>query len=184
VIRPVFALDADLPPYDPGRLDMVVRGADPVLGGLAPVAAAVADGLAGDGPGGDGAGAAAVADLVRQVAKAVAGLAAAAKEASAAGADPNALADLAERYCWLHAAACCVHLWWASRHLPLYGTAPGSPGWLGAVLGYLLARADGTDPRRHGPVLLPALDVMSGLHSRNQLFAAIPVQLVPHPEEA
>jgi alkylation response protein AidB-like acyl-CoA dehydrogenase len=180
-VRPVFALDADLPPYDPGRLDMVVRGADPVLGGLPPVAAAVADSLA-EGVLADD-GAAGVADLVRQVAKAVSGLAAVAKEAGSAGADPNALADLAERYSWLHAAACCVQLWWSSRHLPLYETAPGSAGWLGAVLGYLLARADGTDPRRHGPALLPALDVMSGLHRRNQLFSAVPVQLVPHPRE-
>jgi alkylation response protein AidB-like acyl-CoA dehydrogenase len=188
-VRPVFALDADLPPYDPGRLDMVVRGVDPVLGGLPAVAGAVADALAdgalADGVLADGAladdGAAGVADLVRQVAKAVTGLAAVAKEAGSPGADPNALADLAERYSWLHAAACCVHLWWSSRHLPLYGTAPGSAGWLGAALGYLLARADGTDPRRHGQALLPALDVMSGLHRHNQLFSAVPVQLVPHP---
>ena len=179
--RPVFALDADLPPYEPGRLDMVVRGADPVLGGLPPVAAAVADSLA-EGVLADD-GAAGVADLVRQVAKAVSGLAAAAKEAGSPGADPNALADLAERYSWLHAAACCVHLWWSSRHLPLYGTAPGSAGWLGAALGYLLARADGTDPRRQGQALRPALDVMSGLHRHHQLFSVVPVQLVSPPPE-
>jgi alkylation response protein AidB-like acyl-CoA dehydrogenase len=176
-VQPVFTLDADLPPYDPGRLDMVVRGADPVLAGLPPVASAVADAVTDTGAD------EVVADLVRQVAKSVSGLAAVAKEAGSPGADPNALADLAERYSWLHAAACCVHLWWGSRELSLYGTAPGSAGWLGAVLGYLLARADGTDPRRHGQALLPALDVMSGLHRDNQLFSAVSVQLVPHPRE-
>lgn len=172
--RTVFAFDADLPPYAPARLDLVVRGPDPVLGGLAPVAAAVADELAGEAD---------VADLVRQVAKAVSGLTAVAREATTRGADPNALPDLAERYAWLHAAASCIQLWWASRHLPLYGCEPGSAGWLGAALGYLLARADGTDPRRQGAVLLPALDVVTRLHDRNQLFATVPVQLAPRPQE-
>lgn len=175
--RAVFALDAELPPYAPARLDMVVRGGDPVLGGLAPVASVVADALAGDDD------AAAVADLVRQVAKAVAGLAAAAKEAISPGVDANARVDIAERYAWLHAAASCVHLWWANRDRSLYGLEPGSAGWLGATLGYLLARADGTDPRRQGAVLLPALDVVTGLHGRNQLFTAVPIQLAPRPQE-
>jgi alkylation response protein AidB-like acyl-CoA dehydrogenase len=169
--RAVFALDAELPPYDPTRLDMVVRGGDPVLGGLVPVAASVADALAGDG------GAADAADLVRQAAKAVSGLAAAAREAVSPGADPNAPADLAERYASLHAAACCVHLWWASRDRSLYGSEPGSAGWLGATLAYLLARADGMDPRRQGAVLRPALEVVTRLRDHNQLFSAVPVQL-------
>ncbi len=176
-VRTVFALDAELPPYQPARLDLVVRGCDPVLGGLMPVAASVVDALASDD------GAAAVADLVRQVAKAVAGLTAVAREAGSAGTDPNAVVDLAERYAWLQAAASCVHLWWASRHCSLYDLEPGSAGWLGAVLAYLLARADGTDPRRQGAVLLPALDVVTGLRDRNRLFAAVPVQLAPCPEE-
>ncbi|MEU2631516.1 acyl-CoA dehydrogenase, partial [Kitasatospora sp. NPDC007106] len=88
-----------------------------------------------------------------------------------------ALVDLAERFAWLHAAACCLQLWWASRHLPLHGRPPGSAGWLGACLGYLLARADGTDPRRGADLLAPALDTVLALHDGGRLFSAVPVPL-------
>jgi alkylation response protein AidB-like acyl-CoA dehydrogenase len=178
LLQAVFSLDAKLPPYQPARLDMVVRGGDPVLGGLAPVAAAAADALAGDES------AAGAADLIRQVAKAVAGLAASAKEAGASRTDPNATADLAERYAWLHAAASCVHLWWASRHRSLYGTPPGSAGWLGAVLAYLLSRAEGSDPRRLGAALDGALDTVTGLCDGNRLLSADWVQLAARNREA
>ncbi|MEU3844523.1 acyl-CoA dehydrogenase family protein [Streptomyces sp. NPDC028635] len=172
-LRRVFALDAELPPYEPGRLDLIARGVDPVLGGLPTVAGPARAALDDD-----------TSDLVARLAEAVAGLPHEAEAARRPGAEPNALADLAERYAWLHGAAACVHLWWANRERPLYGGAPGATGWLRATLAYLLARADGTDPRRNGPHLLPALDVLAALRERDELFTATPVRLAATPQEA
>ncbi|MFD5776059.1 acyl-CoA dehydrogenase family protein [Streptomyces fungicidicus] len=165
----IFALDAELPPYDPARLDLVVRGSDPVLTGLRPITGAVRAELTDPR----------TAALVGRVADAVATLGTEAAAARLRGADPNALADVAERYAWVHAAAACVHLWWANRHLPLYGGEPGASGWLRAVLSFLLARSGGVDPRRGGPDLLPALDAADALRRGNRLITALPVPLAP-----
>ncbi|MEV4195086.1 acyl-CoA dehydrogenase family protein [Streptomyces toxytricini] len=173
----VFALDAGLPAYEPERLDMFARGADPVLAALPDAAAEVSAALAADPS------AAPVAALVEELAAAVAGLGGLTRAARGPGADPNALVDAAERYAWLHAAGCAVHLWRANRDRPLYGTEPGSAGWLGAVLGYLLARADGTDPRRRGAVLEPALDAALALRESGLLFTALPVRLASNRRE-
>ncbi|MFF3401673.1 acyl-CoA dehydrogenase family protein [Streptomyces sp. NPDC002659] len=169
-VAAVYGLDAELPAYEPARLDMFARGVDPVLAGLPDAAEDVAKAL-------DDGGSADVAALVGQLADAVAGLGDLTRAARERGADPNALVDAAERYAWLHAAASCLHLWRANRDRSLYGTPPGSAGWLGATLGYLLARADGVDPRHHGDVLLPALDAVVALRETNQLFSAQPVRL-------
>ncbi|MFF1548562.1 acyl-CoA dehydrogenase family protein [Streptomyces sp. NPDC058291] len=163
-VKTVFTLDAVLPPYDPTRLDMFARGADPVLAGL-PQAAALTDGLD------------EVAPLVAELAVAAAGLGELVRAAQQRGADPTALVDAAERYAWLHAAACCLHLWQANRDRSLYGAEPGATGWLGAALAYLLARADGVDPRRHGDLLAPALDAVLALRDGGRLFTALPVRL-------
>ncbi len=171
LLETVFTLDAELPPFEPARLDLLARGTDPVMSGLADAATAVVEELAADP------GAAECATLVWRLADAVAGLAECAEAARRPGADPNALVDLAERYAWLHGAAACVHLWRANRHRSLYGTRPGSAGWLGAAVGYLLARADGVDPRRCGPALLPALDAVAALRAGGLLFSALPVRL-------
>ncbi|MGI5375523.1 acyl-CoA dehydrogenase family protein [Streptomyces sp. CA-251387] len=171
-VETVFTLDAELPPYEPARLDMLARGSDPILAGLPEAAAAVADG-SGD-----------VDALVRQLTDAVAGLGYLTRAAQQRGADPSALVDAAERYAWLHAAACCLHLWHANRDRSLYGTEPGSTGWLGAALAYLLARADGVDPRRHGALLMPALDAALALRDGNRLFTASPVRLATPREES
>ncbi|MEU3917461.1 acyl-CoA dehydrogenase family protein [Streptomyces sp. NPDC029004] len=169
-VAAIYGLDAELPAYQPARLDMFARGVDPVLASLPDAAEDVAKAL-------DDGGAADVAALVGRLADAMAGLGDLTRAARERGADPNALIDAAERYAWLHAAASCVHLWWANRDRSLYGTPPGSASWLGATLGYLLARADGVDPRHHGDVLLPALDAVVALRETNQLFSAQPVRL-------
>lgn len=167
----IFGLDADLPPYEPTRLDMFARGADPVLAGLPDVLAAVTGSVAEEDD--------VTAGLLRELAVATGALGELTRTAQRHDADPNALVDTAERYAWLHAAACCVHLWHANRDRSLYGTKPGATGWLGAVLGYLLARADGVDPRRHGAALIPALDAVATLRETGQLFSALPVTLAP-----
>jgi alkylation response protein AidB-like acyl-CoA dehydrogenase len=161
----VFTLDADLPPYEPTRLDMFARGIDPILAGLPRTATGLADELGEVGP------------LARQLANAVTKLGEQVRAAQQRGADPNLLVDAAERYAWLHAAACCLHLWQANRDRSLYGTEPGATGRLGATLAYLLARADGVDPRRHAALLAPALDAVLELRDQERLFTALPVRL-------
>lgn len=174
-VETVFRLEAQLPPYEPTRLDMLAGGVDPVLAGLPEIAEFVVAALEGDDT------AAPVAALVADLADAVAGLGERTRAARQRGADPNASLDAAERYAWLHAAASCVQLWRANRDRSLYGTEPGSVGWLGAALGYLLARAEGVDPRHHGGLLLPALDAVSALRDAGRLMTALPVQLAPIP---
>lgn len=164
-VESVFTLSAELPPYEPTRLDMFARGSDPILAGLPQTATALADDL------GD------VGLLARELADAVTGLGELVRDAQQREADPNALVDAAERYAWLHAAACCLHLWHANRDRSLYGTEPGAAGWLGAALAYLLARADGVDPRRHADLLAPALDAVLELRDGDRLFTALPVRL-------
>ncbi|MFJ1703210.1 acyl-CoA dehydrogenase family protein [Kitasatospora sp. NPDC088346] len=164
--RTVFALDEPLPPYDPARLDLNARGRDLPTGTLAAVARPAARALA-------EAGAPAVAELADRLLAAVLALPG---ESAAAGTGTGPV-DLAERFAWLHAAACCLHLWWAGRHLPLYGQKPGSAGWLGACLGYLLARADQRPARADAAHLLPALDVLLDLRTEHRLFSAAPVPL-------
>ncbi|MFH9619173.1 acyl-CoA dehydrogenase family protein [Streptomyces pratensis] len=178
-LRGAFRLDEEPSPYEPAGLGLVVRGADPLLGELGEAARSF------------GADPATAADLwtrscVAWLVTAVEELPAGATAARRRDADPNALADLAERYAWLHAAAACLQLWHHNRHLSLYGTPPASTGWLGAALGYLLARADGTDPRRHGEEMHPALDAVSALREANRMLTALPVRLAPtrsHPME-
>ncbi|MET9427800.1 MULTISPECIES: acyl-CoA dehydrogenase family protein [unclassified Streptomyces] len=160
----IFRFDAPLPPYRPDRLDLITRGLDPVLDSLPQAAGAVP-------------GATQAAACVARVSEAVTALPAEADRARRPGADPNALVDLAERYAWLHSAAACVHLWHANQDRSLYGTAPGSTGWLGAAVGYLLARADGVDPRRHAAALTPALDAVARLRDGGLLFTARPLRL-------
>ncbi|PYC78000.1 acyl-CoA dehydrogenase [Streptomyces tateyamensis] len=156
-----FALDAELPPYDPARLDLTARGKELVTGGLAESAEAARAELA---------GAPAVVALVDQLLTALAGL-------PTTPTTGCAQLDLAERFAWLHAAAACLRLWWANRHLPLHGGKPGSPDWLGACLGYLLARADGADPRRCADTAPAALETVLALRADHRLFSAAPVPL-------
>ncbi|MEV4611694.1 acyl-CoA dehydrogenase family protein [Kitasatospora sp. NPDC049258] len=164
--RTVFAPDEPLPPYDPARLDLNARGRDLPTGTLAAVAGPAARALA-------EAGAPVAAALAEQLLAAVRGLP---EEVAAAGAGTGAI-DLAERFAWLHAAACCLQLWWAGRHLPLHGQKPGAADWLTACLGYLLARADQRPVRRAAEQLLPALDVLLDLRADHRLFSAVPVPL-------
>ncbi|WNI18910.1 acyl-CoA dehydrogenase family protein [Actinacidiphila sp. ITFR-21] len=175
-LRTVFALDAELPPYEPSRLDLNARGRDLATTGALAVAAELAAGT------GERPGAAEAASWASRLAAALTELA---EEAVGAGGQPAAgrpePADLAERFAWLHAAGCCLLLWWANPDTPLYGDKPGSTGWLGACLAYLLCRAEGIDPRREAGALYPALDVTANLHAAHQLFSALPVRLAGSP---
>jgi alkylation response protein AidB-like acyl-CoA dehydrogenase len=178
-LRAVFALDSPLPPYDPSRLDLNARGTDPVTAGLAPVAMRARRSLF------EG-GADEIAALIERLTDEIDMLSVHAARARASS-NPCDLIDLAEKFAYLHAAACCLHLWWANRHLSLVGWAeryptlyeahPGTPAWLGGALGYLLAKATGTDPRRKPVLLNGALETVLDLHASERLFSAVPVRL-------
>ncbi|MER6129380.1 acyl-CoA dehydrogenase family protein [Streptomyces sp. NPDC001795] len=163
-VRTVFDLRAPLPSYVPERLDLNARGHDPVTAALGSIAPKALVRLTGD----QGA-----AHLVTRLVSAVASLPAEVEAADRR----TGLVDLAERFAWLHAAACCLYLWWANPEEALFGTPPGSSAWLGACLAHLLARADGVDPRGDAAAQLPALDVTADLRERGRLFSALPVQL-------
>jgi alkylation response protein AidB-like acyl-CoA dehydrogenase len=160
-IRTIFDLDEPLPPYTPERLDLNARGHDPVTAALPAVAPQALARLTaqGDHP---------TAHLVTRLVEAVAALPAQLTQAD----KDTGLLDLAERFTWLHAAASCLHLWWANETNPFF-----TPGWLQATLTHLLTRADGTDLRREGPAQRPALDITTDLHHHDQLFSAHPVHL-------
>ncbi|WP_232247576.1 acyl-CoA dehydrogenase family protein [Kitasatospora azatica] len=162
-LRSAFALDAPLPPYNPSRLDLTARGRELVTGELKLTAEPAARELT-------AAGAPAVAAMVEQLLADIAGL----PTTPQVGLQQ---VDLAERFAWLHAAAACLQLWWANRHLPLFGAEPAAPGWLGACLGYLLARADQASPRRAAGAAAEALELVLGLRADHRLFSALPVPL-------
>ncbi|NJQ14287.1 acyl-CoA dehydrogenase family protein [Streptomyces bohaiensis] len=167
----VFDLAAPLPPFDITGLDLNARGRDPVTAEAAPLAARLAEGTE-PGLAQDAVTTAVVAELA-------AALRDLPREVAAAGRDAEALTDLAERFAWLHSAGCCLLLWWHNRDVPLYEGKPGATGWLGAVLAYLLSRADGTDPRRRPGALSPALDTALALRGGHRLFSLVPVRLAP-----
>ncbi|MGW4648634.1 acyl-CoA dehydrogenase family protein [Kitasatospora sp. NPDC004289] len=90
-VREVFDLQAELPPFELGRLDLNARGRDLVTAGL-PDTGPIHRHLA---------------DLSVQV--------------STADPKGNELVDLAERFAWLHAAAACLHLWVVNRENEVLG---------------------------------------------------------------
>lgn len=173
LIRTVFDLSEPLPPYTPEHLDLTARGNSPVTEALFDIAPQAITTLTTHGD-------QTTAALVTRLTTALADL----TEDTATADREIGLIDLADRFAHLHAAACCLLLWWANPTRALFGTEPGSSGWLGACLAHLLARADGVDPRREAAALLPALHAATELHRENLLFSALPVRLAPAPTPA
>jgi alkylation response protein AidB-like acyl-CoA dehydrogenase len=87
------------------------------------------------------------------------------------------LADLTDRFCFLHAAASCVHLWWFNRAQPLYGQQPGCTGWLVAALTLLLDRAAGRVCRLEPATAEPGCAIAESLHAAGLLFSAVAMPL-------
>ena len=167
-LRTACAVDERLPLFRPQALTVLARGSDPIIRGLPHLVDSTEKAL----PGSELAGL--VRAVVAQFGRIFGDLA---DVASRGRPGQDLLLELTERFCYLYAAAECVHLWHGSHHLPLYGAAPGSPGWLTVTLSLLLRRAIG------GPVHLPAaeadqaLDVLEPLRRTGRLFAAVPVAL-------
>lgn len=177
----VFNLDAQLPALRLDALRLSARGRDEVTAALPFVAAAARTAL-GDDPG---------PDTQSQADRAVLRLSAlemaldglrrdvlrARQRLGAAFGGSLEQLDLAERFCWLHAAASCVHLWWFNRDRSLFGAEPASTGWLSAVLSLLLDRADGSAGRLDAVDTESAFTLLGRMHGRGQLFSAVPLRL-------
>ncbi|GII86766.1 acyl-CoA dehydrogenase [Sphaerisporangium siamense] len=164
------------------RLDaLAVAGrADPVTEALPEAAAAVRAELAAvGGP---------IAELADQaVARLCAAVAAVPERVRALLADrrETAAPDLleeAERFCFLHAAASCVHLWRAGRDQPLL--TGREPSWPAATIGLLLARAEGGTWRL--PALLddPMAETALRLHREGRMFSVTALPLAEHDRAA
>lgn len=171
----------DLSPPPPQiRLDaLAVAGRDdPVTGGLPPVADRVRAELAtAGGPLADVA-AQAVARLRTALAGHLNGIAGL-LESRRSGVEPDLL-DEAERFCYLHAAASCVHLWWANREHSLLGGVAGDPGWLAATISVLLARAKGGGWRLPPDLVEPMCRSLERLYGDGRLISLIALPLAEH----
>ena len=168
----LFCLEVPLPPLRLDALQIFGRGRDAVTTGLPRTAAQVRAVLAA----GDrtalrvGALEMAVDDLRREV------LYGRQQLGPAFGVSIDLL-DLADRFCWLHAAASCLHLWWFNRGRSLHGEPPGGTGWLCAVLGLLMDRAHGGTARCDHADTRAVLGLTARLHAGGRLFSAVPLQL-------
>ncbi|MEV6984546.1 acyl-CoA dehydrogenase [Sphaerisporangium sp. NPDC051017] len=176
----LFDLAAAPPPARLDGLTVAGRG-EPVTGGLPEVADLVrAELTATGGPLADAADQAVARLLAALAAQSdrVRGLVGGKLLADRAEGAPDLLEE-AERFCFLHAAASCVHLWWANRELPLLGGDPGDPAWLAATVGVLLARADG---RWRLPASLaePMAEVAERLHREGRLMSVTALPLAEH----
>ncbi|MFD1147258.1 acyl-CoA dehydrogenase family protein [Saccharothrix hoggarensis] len=150
-----FDLDADLPPLRLDELELSTRGRDDVTQSLPYVAAAI---------------------RTRVTDRRALVLLDRLETALAARRHGDPL-DRAERFCFLHAAASCAHLWWFNRSRALFGAPPGSTGWLTATLALLLDRAHRVTDRLRVEDADPALAVVRDLHATGRLFAAAPLPL-------
>lgn len=161
-VRAVFTLDAPLPEFDPAALVLSWRGGEAVGAALSRLLPEL---HLGD-------------EVVRDAAAAVAaGLADVLAAVGRPVTPPAAVLDLTERFAFLHAAACCVLLWWHNRHLPLFGRPPGSIDWFTAAVELLLARAEGSRYRPEPEAVAGLLSAVRALHADGRLFAAVPTPL-------
>ncbi|WP_019855698.1 acyl-CoA dehydrogenase family protein [Actinopolyspora mortivallis] len=178
-LRTTFELGAELPSLSLDGLRLSVRGRDPVWAALPTVAEACAAAV---GP------EAAVTGRLEALRTALSELhrdveALRASEGGEFGNAPE-LIEMAERYCALHAAASCVHLWWFNRTTALFGAPAGSTGWLGAVLGFLLDRADGGHNRVDRGDARQLGNIVAALHRSGRLFSSVALPLAESREES
>lgn len=173
----IFSLKEPLPAFDPSRLSLNGRGRDDILQGLELSLPALE--RLGSSP-----------DVEREVLEKI--IALTCETVAAARLDGQALADgvarygrsfddsperfeLAKRYCLLHAAAGCVHLWVYNRRLLGDFFARGE--WLALSLDKLLTNfRPRAIPLRH-PYRERAAHELLRLHEADKLFSIVPLQL-------
>ncbi len=175
-----FDLDAPLPPFRPDGLALSWRGGDEVTDALPAVVRRISE------LGGPTAEAlasrleflrAALDLLYRDVHEL--GL----RLGRDAGRSAEVL-DRAEQFAFLHAAAGCVHLWWFNRGRSLFGTAPGSVGWLVAALDLLHDRSGGPHIRLDPEVAEAPFAMAVALHAERKLFSSVALTTARAPKPA
>jgi alkylation response protein AidB-like acyl-CoA dehydrogenase len=176
------SLDETLPRLDLGALSLQQRGRDSLLLGLEAVVNKLASLSA------SGAAEAALLTRLGQQAREVMAQAAGLNDEVAAGLGEHGIAfnkepemfELAERYCALLAASCCLHLWLYNREALGGFFAEGE--WLTLALGRLL-RLEGEEVVRDPQMVAAeeaALDELKRLHEERRMFSIVPVRL-PQP---
>ncbi|MFI5689513.1 acyl-CoA dehydrogenase [Streptomyces sp. NPDC051636] len=179
----VFMPGVPLPALRVDQLALSDRVQDEILEGL-PAGADAVRGAVADGADASVGDAARVTALTRQLERAIQGLLHGItwrqEHRRSDQDDPLELNDLADRLCFLHAAASCVHLWWFNRDRSLFGLPPGSAAWLTPVLDVLLARAYG----RHTPLPEPEIEQLLGfvlpLYESGRMFSCTAPELAEH----
>lgn len=173
----IFDLSTPPPQIQLDALAVASRD-DPVTGGLPPVADRVRAELAAIGGPLADAATQAVARLRTALAGQLNGIAG--LLASRRGGAETDLLEEAERFCYLHAAASCVHLWWANREHPLLDGVAADSGWLAATLNILLARAKGDGWRLPPDLVEPMCRSLDRLHADGRLISLIALPLAEH----
>ncbi|MEV4314049.1 acyl-CoA dehydrogenase [Actinocrispum sp. NPDC049592] len=164
-----FAVDVKLPPLRLSELDMSTRGRDEVTAGLPAIIGLARAVLHGDEHAGRTRKAMSSIDAALTMVREDTQVSLAQRA--------SGLFDLAERFCYLHAAASCVYLWWYNRHLPLAGLRPGSSSWLWPVLELLLDRAHQRHRRLAPDAVSAVIPLLRRLHSGGRLFSVVPLPL-------
>jgi alkylation response protein AidB-like acyl-CoA dehydrogenase len=159
-LKGIFSLTEPLPPFEPGKLDLVSRDGDDAVAGVS----LMCDRL-------NSAGlsettmksAIAVSEQYRQL------IAETAQAGTLAGRSPERL-ELARRYVHIHAAACCIGYWLHNREIA--GEFFGCEEWLQDCLNRLSHNVGilTNNPARVERELIER-------HSEGRLFSAIPFQL-------
>jgi alkylation response protein AidB-like acyl-CoA dehydrogenase len=155
----IFRLDQQVPDFDPDKLDLTGRAWDPVS------QAAV------------GTERARATEIAAGFTKLYSDVEALRVSKGRFAAGSPELLHIAERFCWLHSAAACLHLHCLNPDQSLFGERAGSIRWLDACLALLLARA--RDPQSSGAPdgVEVALEVLLDLSADQRLFSAVPLRL-------
>jgi alkylation response protein AidB-like acyl-CoA dehydrogenase len=177
-LRATYSLGEPLPAFAPGKLEIVMRGCDDVLRG----AELLPDQLS-DVPPGSG--------LEPQLGESLQALAVKLQEqiealkrrcavlvhnhGAAYTSSPEAF-DLAKRYCTLHAATTCLHIWLHNRHDLGEFFAKGA--WLVLCLDRLLSSPGWGPVPAQGQYVEAVAEQLSRLHNEDMLFSVVPFQTV------
>jgi alkylation response protein AidB-like acyl-CoA dehydrogenase len=164
-----LTFDAPLPPLEPDRFGLAVRGPGAVTASIGMITARLgsADGVGRTGH-------ALAADRVRRALLALHRKVRGQLAAGGGGAETD-LAGLAESFCHLHAAAMVCHIWRRNSHLRLHGLP--NPDVFRSVVELLLARAKTRRSALPADLAAPVFEAASRQHRTGHLFSAVPVPL-------
>ncbi|MBE9068301.1 acyl-CoA dehydrogenase, partial [Leptolyngbya cf. ectocarpi LEGE 11479] len=171
-LRNSFDLTTELPKFDPSKLDLMSRGADDVIQGLESAVAALSQPLDVD---------TAVLDCLKQQYRQFLTILDKQDEAIANGSfehghDQSFEAfEEAKRYCYIHAAAACLHMWLYNRSQLGDFFAQGT--WLILCADRLLAQLTPDRPAVPLADYETLAEELLRLHAADKMFSIVPFQL-------